>query len=74
MIEKEKKIVESTSSRKEECDSDEDMALFMKRFKRIMKKDGYLTRTREEARSRGSQTTHALYVGKLVISLLIAQT
>jgi hypothetical protein len=39
--EKCKTIFESTSSRKEESDSDKGMALFIKRFKRVMKKDGY---------------------------------
>jgi hypothetical protein len=70
--EKGKAIVESIASRREESDSDEDMALFIKRSKRVMRQMDISTNTREEARSRGSQTRHALVLGKLVTSLPIS--
>jgi hypothetical protein len=47
-LEKGKSIVESTSSKKKESDneSDEDMTLFIKRFKKVMKRDGYFNNKR----------------------------
>jgi hypothetical protein len=73
---KAKTKVESTSSKKKESDSDsdDDIALIIKRFKKVMKKDGYSTTTRVDPRSQGGQTSHALGVGKLAISLPIAPT
>jgi hypothetical protein len=50
------------------------MTLFIKRFKRVMKKDGYFKKDKGRSRSRGSPTSHALGVGKLVTLLPIAQT
>jgi hypothetical protein len=71
---KEKTIVESTSSKKEsDSNSDDDIALFIKRFKKVMKRDGYFNNKRR-SRSQGGPTSHALGVGKLVISLPIAPT
>ena len=65
MIEKEKKIVESTSSRKEECDSDEDMALFMKRFKRIMKKDGYFNKNKRRGKIKRKSNNPCFVCGQV---------
>jgi hypothetical protein len=38
------------------------MTLFIKRFKRVMKKDGYFKKDKGRSRSRGSPTSHALVV------------
>jgi hypothetical protein len=49
--EKGKTKVESTSSKKESgSDSDEDMTLFIKTFKRVMKKDGYLNNNKRRGK------------------------
>jgi hypothetical protein len=47
-------LIKSTSSRKEESDSDEDMALFIKRFKIVMKKDGYCNKDKRSKIKRKS--------------------
>jgi hypothetical protein len=50
--EKEKAIVESTSSKKKDIDSDshDDMALFIKRFNKVMKKDGYFNNNKRRSK------------------------
>jgi hypothetical protein len=50
--EKIKTKVESTSSKKQESgsDSDEDMALFIKRFKKVMEKNGYFNKNKRRGK------------------------